>query len=109
MLRSLTSGEVIDRRWTRFSFPTTWHYDLLRGLDCLRSVGVEPHERVAEGGRTGEEETAPERAVAAQRPSPRSGRSGPSTWKPESARPAAGTSSAPFACLDWYGIELPKQ
>jgi hypothetical protein len=48
MLRSLTSGEVIDRRWTRFSFPTTWHYDVLRGLDYLRSAGVKPDERVAE-------------------------------------------------------------
>ncbi len=48
MFRSLRSGEVIDRRWTRFSFPTTWHYDVLRGLDYLRSAGVEPDERVAE-------------------------------------------------------------
>ena len=48
MLRSLTSGEVIDRRWTRFSFPPIWHYDVLRGLDYLRSAGVKPDERVAE-------------------------------------------------------------
>jgi hypothetical protein len=48
MFRSLTSGEVIDRRWLRFSFPTTWHYDVLRGLDYLRSAGVKPDERVAE-------------------------------------------------------------
>jgi hypothetical protein len=48
MFRSLTSGEVIDRHWTRFSFPTTWHYDVLRGLDYLRSAGVDPDERVAE-------------------------------------------------------------
>ena len=48
MLRSLTSGEVIDRRWTRFSFPVVWHYDVLRGLDYLRSAGVKPDERVAE-------------------------------------------------------------
>jgi len=48
MLRSLSSGEVIDRRWTRFSFPTVWHYDVLRGLDYLRSAGVKPDERVAE-------------------------------------------------------------
>jgi hypothetical protein len=48
MLRSLSSGEVIDPNWTRFSFPTTWHYDLLRGLDYLRSAGVEPDERVTE-------------------------------------------------------------
>jgi hypothetical protein len=48
MLRSLSSGEVIDPNWTRFSFPTTWHYDVLRGLDYLRSAGVEPDERVTE-------------------------------------------------------------
>jgi hypothetical protein len=48
MLRSLRSSEVIDRRWTRFSFPPTWHYDVLRGLDHLRSAGVEPDERMAE-------------------------------------------------------------
>ncbi len=48
MLRSVTSGEVIDNRWTRFAFPPVWHYDVLRGLDYLRSAGVKPDERVAE-------------------------------------------------------------
>lgn len=48
MFRSLTSGEVIDRQWLRFSFPPTWHYDVLRGLDYLRSAGVTPDERIAE-------------------------------------------------------------
>ena len=48
MFRSLSSGEVIDRRWTRFSFPPIWHYDVLRGLDYLRSAGVKPDERAAE-------------------------------------------------------------
>jgi hypothetical protein len=48
MFRRLTTGEIVDRRWTRFSFPTVWHYDVLRGLDYLRSAGVEPDERAAE-------------------------------------------------------------
>jgi hypothetical protein len=48
MLRSLSSGEVVNRRWMRFSFPTIWHYDVLRGLDYLRSAGVRPDDRVAE-------------------------------------------------------------
>jgi hypothetical protein len=48
MMRSLTSGDVINKRWMRFSFPTIWHYDVLRGLDYLRSAGVEPDERIAE-------------------------------------------------------------
>ncbi len=48
MFRSLRSGEVIDKRWLRFSFPTFWHYDVLRGLDYLREAGVEPERRVRE-------------------------------------------------------------
>jgi hypothetical protein len=31
-----------------FSFPPRWHYDVLRGLDYLRSAGAEPDERCAE-------------------------------------------------------------
>jgi len=34
--------------WTRFAFPTWWHYDVLRGLDYLRRDGVAPDARVAE-------------------------------------------------------------
>jgi hypothetical protein len=55
LFRRLSTGEVIeqDRKggaaWTRFAFPTWWHYDVLRGLDYLRSAGVTPDERVAEG------------------------------------------------------------
>ncbi|MBO0861122.1 MAG: hypothetical protein J2P21_22085, partial [Chloracidobacterium sp.] len=31
MFRSLSTGEVINPDWTRFSFPTRWHYDVLWG------------------------------------------------------------------------------
>lgn len=48
MFRSLRTGEVIDDRWLRFSFPTFWHYDVLRGLDYLRNAGVKPDRRVNE-------------------------------------------------------------
>ena len=48
MFRSLRTGEVIDQRWLRFSFPTFWHYDVLRGLDYLRDAGVKPDGRVRE-------------------------------------------------------------
>lgn len=48
MFRSLRSGEVIDKRWRRFSFPTFWHYDVLRGLDYLRNAGTKPDSRVSE-------------------------------------------------------------
>jgi hypothetical protein len=48
MFRSLRSGEVIEKRWLRFSYPTFWHYDVLRGLDYLREVGMKPDRRAAE-------------------------------------------------------------
>ena len=54
LFRRRSTGEVIERdrkggaAWTRFAFPTWWHYDVLRGLEYLRSAGVTPDERVAE-------------------------------------------------------------
>jgi len=48
MLRRLSSGELIDPAFTRFSFPTGYHYDALRGLDHLRAAGVTPDGRGAE-------------------------------------------------------------
>ncbi len=48
MFRSLRTGEIVRKRWLRFSFPTFWHYDVLRGLDYLRNAGVEPDSRVSE-------------------------------------------------------------
>lgn len=48
MFRSLRTGEVINKRWLRFTFPAFWHYDVLRGLDYLRSAGIKPDERVDE-------------------------------------------------------------
>ena len=42
--RDRKSGEA----FTRFAFPTWWHYDVLRALEYLRSAGVAPDERVAE-------------------------------------------------------------
>lgn len=48
MLRRRSTGELIDTAWTHFSYPTYWHYDVLRGLDYLRAAGVAPDERTAE-------------------------------------------------------------
>jgi hypothetical protein len=55
LFRSLSTGKIIERdrkdnrsRWTRFSFPTRWHYDVLWGLDYLRKAGVRSDERTGE-------------------------------------------------------------
>jgi hypothetical protein len=48
LLRRLSNGEVIDPSWTRFSFPTWWYYDVLRGLEYLRTAGAGPDKRIDE-------------------------------------------------------------
>jgi len=61
LFRRRSTGAVIDYdkkdgpgggrghpAWTRFAFPTWWHYDVLRGLEYLRRAGVTPDQRVAE-------------------------------------------------------------
>lgn len=54
LLRRKSTGQLIesDRKgnaaWTRFAFPTWWHYDVLRGLDYLRSAGVTGDPRLSE-------------------------------------------------------------
>ncbi|HEY3163181.1 MAG TPA: hypothetical protein VGJ71_02415 [Candidatus Limnocylindrales bacterium] len=48
LLRRKSTGEIIDPNWLEFSFPTWWHYDVLRGLDYLRSAGIQPDSRMAE-------------------------------------------------------------
>ena len=48
LFRRKSTGEVIDPDWLQFSFPTWWHYDVLRGLDYLREAGGAPDERVGE-------------------------------------------------------------
>ena len=48
MFRSLRTGKVIDKHWLRFSYPTFWHYDVLRGLDYLRNAGIKPDSRVGD-------------------------------------------------------------
>lgn len=48
LMRRASNGEVVDDDWLSFSFPTHWHYDVLRGLDHFRSVGGPPDERLAE-------------------------------------------------------------
>lgn len=48
LFRRRSTGAVVDAAWTRFAFPTWWHYDVLRGLEYLRLAGVAPDERAAE-------------------------------------------------------------
>jgi len=43
-----TNGGDGHPAFTRFAFPTWWHYDVLRGLEYLRHAGVAPDQRIEE-------------------------------------------------------------
>ena len=54
LFRRKSTGEAIehDRKggasWWHFTFPTWWHYDVLRALEHLRRAGAAPDRRAAE-------------------------------------------------------------
>ncbi|MDQ1699176.1 MAG: hypothetical protein QOG34_1039 [Frankiaceae bacterium] len=40
LFRRKSTGEVAVEGWLHFSFPTRWHYDVLRGLEYFRNADV---------------------------------------------------------------------
>lgn len=49
LFRRKSTGEIVNAAWLQFSFPTYWHYDVLRALEYFRSVGGKPDARIGEG------------------------------------------------------------
>jgi hypothetical protein len=48
LLRRKSTGEIVKPAWLQFSFPTRWHYDVLRALEYFRSAGDAPDSRIGE-------------------------------------------------------------
>jgi hypothetical protein len=48
LFRRKSTGEVVDPAYRQFSFPTRWHYDVLRALEYFRAAGDRPDPRVNE-------------------------------------------------------------
>ena len=48
LFRRKSNGEVVRDEYLQLSFPSRWHYDILRGLDYFRSTGEAPDPRVGE-------------------------------------------------------------
>ncbi|HJP70432.1 MAG TPA: hypothetical protein VJ975_01795 [Candidatus Limnocylindria bacterium] len=48
LFRRRSTSEVIDPRFTMFSYPPYWYYDVLRALDYFRAATAEPDGRLAE-------------------------------------------------------------
>ncbi len=46
LLRSLSTGEIVNQVWTRFSFPPRWWYDVLRGLDYFQDAAAPLDDRL---------------------------------------------------------------
>jgi len=72
LLRRKSTGAIVDSAWCEFSFPTRWHYDVLRALEYFRAAGDPPDRRADE-------------AVQLVR----SKRQGDGTWLLENSHPGA--------------------
>jgi hypothetical protein len=48
LFRRKSTGEVVDPAWLQFSFPTRWHYDVLRALEYFQAVGDRADPRLSE-------------------------------------------------------------
>jgi len=48
LFRRQSTGEVVNPAWLQFSFPTRWHYDVLRALEYFREAGDPSDRRVDE-------------------------------------------------------------
>jgi hypothetical protein len=48
LIRRKSTGTVVNPAWLQFSYPTRWHYDVLRALDYFRSAGDAPDPRMTE-------------------------------------------------------------
>jgi hypothetical protein len=48
LFRRKSTGEVVNPAWLHFSFPTRWHYDVLRALEYFRAAGEAPDRRMDE-------------------------------------------------------------
>lgn len=48
LIRRKSTGEIINPDWLQFSFPTRWHYDVLRGMEYFRTAGEAADSRLEE-------------------------------------------------------------
>jgi hypothetical protein len=48
LVRRRSTGKIVNPAWLQFSYPTRWHYDVLRALEYFRSAGGVPDSRLNE-------------------------------------------------------------
>ena len=101
LFRRKTTGEVIDPSWLESSFPTWWHYDILRGLDYLRDAAVRPGDRVAEAIEVVEGQRGPDGRWALQNVHPGEGHF---DLEDGEGRPSRWNTLRAMRVLDWFAV-----
>ena len=102
MFRSLTTGEVVNSRWTLFSFPPRWHYDVLRGLDYFWSAGATPDDGCDEAIALVERKRAQDGRWPLQNRHPGKEHF---TMEPGSGKPSRWNTLRALRVLRWYRME----
>jgi hypothetical protein len=87
LFRSLSDGEVIDRRWLALHYPPYWHYDVLQALLILSRLGKAGDPRAGD---------ALELLIRRRRADGR-WQPGGCWWRPPGTR----TGSGPVEVVDW--------
>ena len=93
LFRRLSTGEVVDPDWLLFSFPTWWHYDVLRALDYFRATGEAPDPRLAEAVAAVRSQAEPDGTWPLE--NTHRGAVQLRRWRTATGGPAAGTRCAP--------------
>ena len=73
LFRRKSTGEVIDPAWLEFSFPTRWHYDVLRALEYFRARRRSARPARRRGDRAAPVQAAARRHLAAREHASRAG------------------------------------
>jgi hypothetical protein len=99
LFRRRSTGEVVDPAWLAFSFPTRWHFDVLRGLEYFRAAGGPPDERLDEAVRLLESKRQPDGTWLLENTHP--GRVH-FTLEDGDGRPSRWNTLRALRVLDWY-------
>jgi hypothetical protein len=99
LFRRRSTGEVPARRWLQLSWPTRWHYDVLRGLEHLRRTGGAPDPRVADAVQVVRDKQQPDGTWLLENTHPGE------TWfelEDGDGRPSRWNTLRALRVLDWY-------
>jgi hypothetical protein len=96
----LGAGEVVSPAWLQFSFPTRWHYDVLRALEYFRAAGDAPDQRVDEAVQVLRSKQQPDGTWLLENTHPGEGHF---TLEDGDGRPSRWNTLRALRVLSWYG------